>query len=47
MLCFLVIDAWSTSNEVLVRSMFLLNVMSAAPKVDLYIVVIPSPRDGD
>ena len=45
-LCCIVIVAWSTSNDVRVRSKFALNVMLEL-KVDLYTVAIPPPRDRD
>ena len=44
--CCRVIDACTTSNDVLVKSKFILNVM-LEPKVDLYTVAIPPPRDRD
>ena len=45
-LCCNVIDACTTSNDVCVRSKFVLTVM-LEPKVDLYTVAIPPPRDRD
>ena len=45
-LCCKVIDACTTSNDVWVKSKFVLNVM-LEPKVDLYAVAIPPPRDRD
>ena len=45
-LCCKVIDACTTSNDVWVKSKFVLNVM-LEPKVDLYTVAIPPPRDRD
>ena len=42
----MVIDACTTSNDVRVKSKFVLNVM-LEPKVDLYTVAIPKPRDRD
>ena len=46
MLCCKVIDACSTSNDVCVKSKFVLNVM-LEPKVDLHAVAIQPPRDRD
>ena len=46
MLCCKVIDACSTSNDVQVKSKFVLNVM-LEPKVDLYAVAIQLPLDRD
>ena len=46
MLCCRIIDACTTSNDVRVKSKFALNVM-LEPKVDLYAVAIPPPRDRD
>ena len=40
------IDACTTSDDVLVKSKFVLNVM-LEPKVDLHAVEIPPPRDRD
>ena len=40
------IGTCTTSNDVLVKSKFVLNVM-LEPKVDLYAVAIPLPRDRD
>ena len=45
-LCCRAIDACTTSNDVCVRSNFVLNVMLES-KIDLYIVAIPPPRDRD
>ena len=45
-LCCKVIDASTTSNDLRVKSRFVLNVM-LEPKVDLYTVAIPPPRDRD
>ena len=45
-LCCRVIDTCTTSNEVGVMSMSVLNVM-LEPKIDLYIVAIPPPRDRE
>ena len=45
-LCCNVIDACTTSNDVSVKSKFVLNVM-LEPKVDSYAVAIPPPRDRD
>ena len=45
-LCSKVIDACTTSNDVRVKSKFVLNVM-LEPKVHLYTVAIPPPRDRD
>ena len=46
MLCCRVIDACTTSNDVRVKSKFVLNVM-LKPNVDLDTVAIPPPRDRD
>ena len=45
-LCCKVIDACTTSNDVWVKSKFVLNVM-LEPNVDLHTVAIPPPRDLD
>ena len=45
-LCCKVIDACTISNDVRVKSKFVLNMM-LEPKVDLYTVAIPPPRDRD
>ena len=45
-LCWRVIDAWTTLNEAWVKSKFALNAM-LEPNVDLYIVAIPPPWDHD
>ena len=45
-LCCNVIDACTTSNDVCVKSKCVFNVM-LEPKVDLYTVAIPPPRDRD
>ena len=46
MLCCKVIDACTISNDVRVKSNNVLNVI-LEPKMDLYIIVIPPPRDHD
>ena len=45
-LCCRVFDAFTTSNDVLIISKFVLNVM-LEPKIDLYIAAIPPPGDRD
>ena len=45
-LCCGVIDACTTSNDVLVKSKYVLNAM-LGPKVDLYTVAIPPLRERD
>ena len=44
--CCAVFDACPTSNDVSVRSKFVLNVL-LGPKIYLHIVAIPAPRDRD
>ena len=46
MLCCKVIDASTTSNDVRVKSKFVLNVMLLT-NVDLYTEAIPQPRDRE
>ena len=44
MLCCNVIDTCTASNDMCVKSKFVLNVMLES-KIDLYVVAIPLPRD--
>ena len=46
MLCCKVIDTCTTSNDVGVKSKFVLNGM-LEPKIERYVVAIPTPRDRD